>query len=212
MGAVASAGHSTNQGTAWAWLSVIPMGLGAWAPAYAGVKAQNRRWLALGVIWSLIAVAGWVAAVTSNGDSGLAGGLIILGWVGAVATSFTIRPAYARQLQGSFDAAVLGAQVRLAERERARRLCREKPPLAREIGVGRPDLPGAQDAGLVDVNNAPARVIAGLPGIGDALAARIVEARSDTQGFSSVEDLGATLDLDGHVVEGLREQAVFLPR
>ena len=145
MGAVASAGHSTNQGTAWAWLSVIPMGLGAWAPAYAGVKAQNRRWLALGVIWSLIAVAGWVAAVTSNGDSGLAGGLIILGWVGAVATSFTIRPAYARQLQGSFDAAVLGAQERLAERERARRLRRAS--CRRVFSTSRPPAAGGLPRG-----------------------------------------------------------------
>jgi Helix-hairpin-helix motif len=212
MGAVPSKPASRNDRTGWVWLSVIPMGLGAWAPAYAGARAQNRRWLALGITWSLIALAGWIGAVTSNGNSGLAGGLIILGWVGAIASSFAIRPAYARQLGNSFDTAIAGAQERLAERQRARRLCSENPRLAREIGVGRPDLPGSQDAGLVDVNSAPAAVIGGLPGIDDGLATRIVEARAETHGFTSVEDLGATLDLDADLVEGLREQAVFLPR
>jgi hypothetical protein len=31
-------------------------------------------------------------------------------------------------------------------------------------------------------------------------------------GFSSVEDLGAALDIDGNVVEDLRDCVVFLPR
>jgi hypothetical protein len=188
------------------------MGLGAWAPSYAGAKAKNPRWMALGILWSLIALAGWIGAVATNGHSGLSCGLIILGWVGAVATSFVIRPAYVQQIGSSLNTAIAGAESRLAERQRARRLCTENPRLAREIGVGRPDLPGSQDAGLVDINSAPAAVIGALPGIDDGLATRIVEARAETHGFTSVEDLGATLDLDADVVEGLREQAVFLPR
>jgi DNA uptake protein ComE-like DNA-binding protein len=80
------------------------------------------------------------------------------------------------------------------------------------MGVGRPDLPSAQSAGLVDVNNAPAPVIARLPGLDDALAQQIVRARDDTRGFTSVEDLGAALDLDGNLVEDLRDCVVFLPR
>jgi DNA uptake protein ComE-like DNA-binding protein len=50
-----------------------------------------------------------------------------------------------------------------------------------------------------------------LPGIDDALATRIVEARSQVGGFSSVEDLGIALDLAGDVVEDLRDRVVFLP-
>ena len=91
-------------------------------------------------------------------------------------------------------------------------LARERPALALEMGIGRPDLPNAQPAGLVDLNNAPAAAIARLPGVDDALATQIVRARSDTHGFSSVEDLGAALDLDGHLVEDLRDCVVFLPR
>ena len=39
----------------WVWLSVIPFGLGAWAPIYAGARVNNRRWMSLGAVWSLIA-------------------------------------------------------------------------------------------------------------------------------------------------------------
>jgi len=45
------------------------------------------------VLWTVIALAGWVAAIINDGGGG-AGGLIILGWVGAIATALVIRPAY----------------------------------------------------------------------------------------------------------------------
>ena len=195
----------------WVWLSLIPFGLGAWAPAYAGLRANSRRWFMLGAAWSLITLAGWIVAIANHG--GAAGGLlIILGWAGAVASSFAIRASYKQRVSSPFETAALSAQERLTERDRARRLARERPGLAKEIGVGRPDLPNAQDAGLIDINNAPAAVLATLPAMDDALATRIVEARAGTPGFSSIEDLGLALDLDGNLVETLRDHVVFLPR
>src|SRR5205809_631686 len=80
---------------------------------------------------------------------------------------------------------------------------RERPELALELGIGRPDRAGAEAAGLVDVNNAPLSVLLGLPGVDDALATRIVEARAQINGFSSVQDLGSVLDLDAYTVERL---------
>jgi DNA uptake protein ComE-like DNA-binding protein len=193
------------------WVSLIPFGLGAWAPAYAGTVMRKRRWTALGALWSIITLAGWVLAVANNG--GAAGGLlIILGWAGAIATSFAIRSSYLHLVASPFEEALVGAEQRLTEREQARKLARERPALAKELGVGRPDVANAQDAGLVDINNAPASVLAKLPGVDDALATRIVEARAATHGFTSVEDLGTALDLDGHTVEDLRDCVVFLPR
>jgi len=198
-------------GANWVWLSLIPLGLGAWAPAYAGAVVRKRSWLLLGLLWSIITVAGWVVAIANNGGS--AGGLlIIVGWAGAIASSFAIRASY-RQLLGSpFEAAVVGAEQRLSDRDRARKLAAERPSVAKELGIGRPDVPKAQDAGLIDVNNAPASVLTKLPGVDDALARSIVEARAETHGFSSVEDLGVALDLDGNLVEELRDMVVFLPR
>lgn len=136
-----------------------------------------------------------------------------MGWAGAVASSFAIRASYKQPVVGSpFDAALIGGEERLRERERARRVARDRPALAQEIGIGRPDLPNAQDAGLIDINNAPAAVLARLPGVDDVLASKIVEAREGSHGFSSIEDLGLAFDLDGNLVERMRNRVVFLPR
>ena len=195
----------------WVWLSLIPFGLGAWAPTYAGLVARNKRWCVLGLLWSVVVLAGWVVAVASHGAT-VGGLLLIAGWTGGIASSFAIRTPYRQLVSSSFDTALVGAQQRLSEREKARRLARDQPVVAKELGIGRPDRPGAQDAGLVDINNAPANVLATLPGVDDSLATKIVEARAEVHGFSSVDDLGLALDLDGNSVEDLRDRVVFLPR
>ncbi len=201
----------------WPWVSLLPLGFGAWVPIYAGVRARVRSWILIGALWSAIAVAGWIASATSSVHghhrySALAGLLLILAWAGAAATSFVIRPEYERRIGSPLTDASERAEARLRDRRQAQRLARENPTLAREMGVGRPDIAGAPDVGLVDINNAPASVLAKLPGVDDALATRIVEARAEVGGFSTVEDLGVALDLAGDLVEELRGVVVFLPR
>jgi DNA uptake protein ComE-like DNA-binding protein len=166
----------------------------------------------LGVLWSGIVVAGFIRSGTSKSGDSLAGFLLLLGWVGAIATSFVIRGSYDRRMASPLHAATEAGEARLQERRQALETARQNPALAQEIGVGRPDQPGALDAGLVDVNNAPASALMRLPGIDDGLATRIVEARAQTDGFSSLEDLGTVLDLPGDLVERLRGHVVFLPR
>ena len=208
--------HSPGRRGRWPYISLIPLGFGAWAPAYAGVKARRRTWILLGIACSAIVLAGLIkTSLSDSGQSGnddLAGFLIIIGWVGAIATSFVIRGSYDRLMNSPLQAASEAGEARLRVRRQAQQTARENPALAREIGVGRPDEPGAFDAGLVDLNNAPASALVGVPGIDDGLATRIVEARAQTNGFSSLEDLGAVLDLPGDLVERLRESVVFLPR
>jgi DNA uptake protein ComE-like DNA-binding protein len=207
----------TPRRSRWPWLSLLPIGFGAWVPIYAGVRARVTSWIALGAFWSAVAVAGWITSTSSthNGrhsDNAVAGFLVILAWVGAAATSFVIRPAFERRMESPLYNAAERAEARLRERQDAKALARTNPALAREMGIGRPDIAGAADAGLVDVNNAPASALMALPGIDDALATRIVEARVSVGGFSSVEDLGVALDLDGNLVEELRDHVVFLAR
>jgi len=109
------------------------------------------------------------------------------------------------------DPRVARAHERLAERDSALKMAREDPRLALEAGVGRPDLPDSFDGGLVDLNHAPVDVIASLPSIDRDLAERLARARAEVSGFSSLEDLGAVLDLSGHQVERLRNHVVLLP-
>ena len=55
-------------------------------------------------------------------------------------------------------------------------------------------------------------VVGELDGVGPATAQRIVAVRDGVGGFSSLEDLGMTMDLPGDVVERLRGRVVCLPR
>jgi DNA uptake protein ComE-like DNA-binding protein len=110
------------------------------------------------------------------------------------------------------DARLDAARERLAQREKALELVRENPQLALEAGVGRPDLPGAFDGGLIDLNHAPVEVIACLPTLDKDLAGHVVAVRERLGSFASLEDFGTVLDLPGDQVEALRHHVVFLPR
>jgi hypothetical protein len=208
--------RSTPSRSRWPFISLIPLGFGAWAPTYAGVKARQKTWILLGVLWSALVLAGCIkSSLSHSGQSGgdsLAGFLIVIGWVGAIATSFVTRGSYDRRMASPWRVATEAGAARLNERRQALETARLDPALAREIGVGRPDEAGAFAAGLVDVNNASAGALVRLPGVDDRLATRIVEARAECRGFSSLEDLGAVLDLRGDLVERVRDHVVFLPR
>ena len=204
----------------WPFISLIPLGLGAWAPIYAGVRARFAPWTALGAAWSAIVVLGFVLNGVDGraGHDDLAGACLIVGWCGAAATSFVIRRSFEQRIalgldepsRSGLDHAEAAAERRLHDRQRARRIAHDDPALALEMGIGRPDRPGGADGGLVDVNHASAHELCGLPGVDDALAERIVQTRREVRCFSSLEDLGSVLDLDGALVEGLRDRAIFI--
>ena len=194
----------------WVWLSLLPLGLGVWVPVYTGVVERKRGFTVIGLLWVAVAVTGWV--MSSSASNGLAGGLIIIAWVGAFATALALRGVLKREAASGFDAAVAAGRTRLANRAHACQIAREQPQLAKELGIGRPDLPGAQDAGLIDVNHVPASVLARLPGFDGVLAAKIAAARDEIHGWSSLEDMGSQMNLDGNLVEDIRDRVIFLPR
>lgn len=96
-------------------------------------------------------------------------------------------------------------------RAKARQLAAQDPGLARELRIGRPDLPRQfNDGGLVDVNHAPAEALTTLPGITPELAGRIERVRADTGGFVSAEELSALAGLPPGITGELAEFAVFI--
>ncbi|WP_395111377.1 helix-hairpin-helix domain-containing protein [Actinomadura sp. SCN-SB] len=98
-----------------------------------------------------------------------------------------------------------------ALRQKARDLAAEDPKLARELGIGRPDLPRRyNDGGLVDVNHAPAEVLTLLPGVTPELAVKIERVRSETGGFMSAEELAALAGLPPTLTSELADYAVFI--
>lgn len=109
------------------------------------------------------------------------------------------------------DAHLRQARERLVNRERSLKLACDNPRLALEVGIGRPDIRGAEHGDVVDINHVPVEVITALPGLDDGLARQIVDTRDRMSGFGSLEDLGMVLDLPGDLVEELRGRVVFLP-
>jgi competence ComEA-like helix-hairpin-helix protein len=196
-------------------LPLVPLGLLSFgAFLYTGIKARHRPWIVAGVVYAAVLYAGFLITVSSDDDS-LASNvgitLVLVAWGVSLVHAFAIRGRYLERMEllegGEYDR----AEDRLEEREEARRLAREEPERALELGIGRPDRSGF-DGGLVDLNNAPADVIEELAGVNRELAERIVATREDVGGFSSLDDLAQVCELPVALVDRIRADVVLLPR
>jgi DNA uptake protein ComE-like DNA-binding protein len=210
---VAPAGPFGHDGEQWPVMAIFPGGLLAWVGfAYAAHRAGGRAWWAATALWLAVALASLVAGFA--GEPSLAALLWGVGWAGGTAHAFAARPRWreAVRVREAVRPAEDAARLRLAQRERAKQLVREQPALALEMGVGRPDLTGAEHGGVVDVNHAPAAALGTIPGVDGELAARIVALREDLGGFSSAAELATTLDVAPHLADDLARHTVYLPR
>jgi len=212
-GTHAARGGSRFRQKAWLLLC-LPVGLTTWAAfLYIGIRARRSRWLAWAAVYLAGVVVWLVLDAPANPGStaqGIAAAVALATWIGGGVHALVISNDAVRRIRGGQDPAVEAAETRIERRAAGRRLLASKPALAREVGVGRPDIPGADDYGLVDVNHCPATALTRLPGISSNLAARIVRERDQAGGFSSAEDLGVLLDLPPSTVDGLRDTAIFL--
>ena len=138
------------------------------------------------------------------------GTILALGaWIGGFVHALAIRRSVEEQLDLVDSTAVEAASRALARRQYGRELVRTQPALAKQLGVGRPDLPNSDSYGLIDVNHADAASLATLPGMTDDLARQVADFCREGGSFVSVEDLGLFLDLPAPAVDAMRELAVF---
>lgn len=107
--------------------------------------------------------------------------------------------------------AIAMANMRRQLRDQARQHARDVV-LARDLRIGRPDLPRHyDDGGLIDVNHVPAPVLTAITGITPEMAEHIVQVRSQVVGFSSAEELAAVAALPPHLTPEIREYGIFIP-
>jgi len=100
--------------------------------------------------------------------------------------------------------------LRAARREQALQIVQWKPELARELLIGRPDLPRQfDDGGLVDINAVPGYVIALLPGVTGYHTHLIVADRARRGPYASVEHMVARQVITPKLADGLRELLIF---
>lgn len=202
-------------------MAVVGAGFFTWAVFLnLGRNAQRRAWFVWSAVYAALMVAFCVLeAVSGSSLTDLAADLapipFAIAWFGGIVHLSVVSKDATRRIQQvrrvpDGTPVLVAARERIKKRKKGRRLAAKDPVLAREVGVGRPDLPGTQDFGLVDVNHASPEALCTLPGITPQIAERIEEARQSIGLFTSAEDLCATLDLPPNLTDDLREHAVFL--
>ncbi len=82
--------------------------------------------------------------------------------------------------------------------------------LARELRIGRPDLPREyDDGGLVDLNNVSPEVLVSSLGLTAPEVTGVMAARQQLGGFSSAEELSAYAELPPDRVDDIRDLIWF---
>jgi hypothetical protein len=126
-------------------------------------------------VWLILVLAGTEKRVVITVDPN---GVVLFN--GRPAPMVAPPPARPRRRQrGDANAqAIAAANMRRELRRQAREHAAEDPALARELRIGRPDLPRQyDDGGLIDVNHVPAPALTMLSGVTPEIAERIVSIR-----------------------------------
>ncbi|MER7004677.1 BTAD domain-containing putative transcriptional regulator [Dactylosporangium sp. NPDC000555] len=194
-------------------MPLLTCGLTSWLVV--GVLAVVYRSRMLGVVAAafLTLLVFFAVAMELDGPSEEAGpwasvgvlALFVATLGGSVAGALTpIRPP--GRLPAPSTVVELAQRVR---REQARQLVNHHPSIARELRIGRPDLPRTfDDGGLVDINNAPETILGSLHGIGPDEARRIVADRHMRGPLASVDELVTRNLVHWSVVRALGETLV----
>jgi DNA uptake protein ComE-like DNA-binding protein len=199
-----------------AWLLLcVPFGVTTWAAfLYIGIRARRARWLAWTAVYAVGLVVWILLDAPAHPDGtrlGLAAVFWVLTWIGGGIHAIVISNDAARRIEARNDPALDAARTRIERREQGRHLLATQPTLAKEAGIGRPDVPGADDYGLVDVNHASADALAQVPGVTRDLAHQIAAQRQQVGGFSSIEDLETCLNVAPGTIDQMRDTAIFVP-
>lgn len=219
------------------WLWAVPLlTCGCLAPAgplaIAAKKRTRSAWLWFGGF-----AAAWVVAFTVLGSqpeeaggenlaSSLATALYFLTAVGATAYSLIKAqevdwgpapitaggsPYPSHQAYGPNAAAIASIQAARQKRVEAMEIVRRDPMMARELRIGRPDLPRHfDDGGLVDVNSAPGEAFVRGLGLSEAATNQVLAARERLGRFQHPDDLMNLAGLDLDTFQRIQDRIVLL--
>ncbi|MFD2419432.1 hypothetical protein [Amycolatopsis pigmentata] len=220
----------------WYYLVLVgTAGLFAWVPfLHAATRVRTAKAGLLAALFGTLDIAMYILlgltpqdgqGQTINSPLSTVGGLLMLG---VVITGCVLLPPLRRRAYENapvtvstpepvtgpvFDPAIQAALAARARREESRKLAANDPLLARELRIGRPDLARSyDDGGLVDLNNAPAAVIADTCDIPAEVADAIVDTRERRgEPFSTVDELFVLADLPVNTWDRIRDRAVLVP-
>ena len=208
----------------WASVPIWSIGFLSFVPflAYAMIQRRAKDWAVFAVyLAATVAMIVALAAVnsSSSASAGVGGFIVVLAGCAAVHAAIVFRPSRGLSSLGASmplsprqrnRVAVAQAQDRIERRKDARHLLKTNPGLARDLRIGRPDLPREyDDGGLVDVNHVPGAVLAGQLGLSPAEVTDVLAARDKLGKFTSADELCAYTALAPDRVDELRELMLF---
>ncbi|HEY2223209.1 ComEA family DNA-binding protein [Actinomycetospora sp.] len=220
-----SRGNWFTRGGWWFFVHVLSLGILAVVPfTHAAVRSRRVGHVIAAAVMLAATVLAFVLFGTADHDaagkvvgaqSNIGGTLIIVillgGLVGLIVMRQQIYGAGAPTAPAAAQPAVARALAARRRRDEARQLVASDPLLARELRIGRPDLPrDYDDGGLVDLNSAPAQVVASVCGLEPVQAARIVQARQAAGRFAAVDDVFSWTELPVDLWNQVRDRAVVL--
>jgi hypothetical protein len=199
---------------------VLSLGMLSFVPF---LHAATRTRKPLMWLWVALYTAAVVTLFlfTGTGNAGgFAVGLMIIASVHSVVLRQQVwPPTAARQLDPhapalagtSTDPAVAAVLAARARREDSRRLAAGDAQMARELRIGRPELPRTyDDGGLVDLNSAPPQVIAHTCEIELATATMITNACAAGITFTTVDDVFSFTDIPYPLWDRVRDRALVI--
>ncbi|WP_141658793.1 helix-hairpin-helix domain-containing protein [Carbonactinospora thermoautotrophica] len=232
-GSVRPPGREPRRGWLLALIPAFSGGLFSFVPFLVGAMIhRSRRYALYAVLYTVPVLWLFVAIGTVEPESAWAGLAVfglMLSWAGGTAHAAVVgdrlitapRPARPTPAppgpapippQASVDPAVARALARRTRREEARRLLASDPSLARELGIGRPDLPRQyDDGGLIDVNHVPAEILVRELGFPPQAAAQVVLARETRGPFTELPELEVYANVPADVLARVADRLLFLP-
>ncbi len=198
------------------WYVVVPVatfGLLTFVPfVHAAVRlGRPVLWLATA---GFAAVAAALVVVSGRPEADVPGpvqAVVFVAALGSMAGGAAVLSRLRREVYGiapPVDPAVRRVLDARARRADSRHLAATDPLMARELGIGRPDLDGHyDDGGLVDIGSAPAETIAEVCDLTIEQAEEIVAVRDSVV---AVEDLFAYVDLPVSVWDRVRDRAILI--
>jgi hypothetical protein len=205
----------------WAFLPVLSFGFLAPFPIiHAAFKLRTWTLWAASAVYTAAEILAWSATMTvTSGPVETAEVSDPPVWAGVLLMGLIVVPTiHALTLRGRVfeprpqHPAIVAALQARQRREEAKAIAGRDVNLARELRIGRPDLPRQfDDGGLVDLNHVPTPVMVQVLGLSEADAAQVIEARDRIGGLSSAEELIAYTELSPALLDGIRERLLFLP-
>jgi hypothetical protein len=207
----------------WAWAPLLSVGMLTFLPflRIAAARRRSRDWTLFAIYSGVTVVIVTLANIgaPARGALNSAIGAVVFVLIVVATTHALIE---LRSLPRPLHAATPGqpfvpqpdpvqlARARIGRRAEARELARRDPVLARELRIGRPDLPRQyDDGGLVDVNNVPDIVLAQHLQLTPQEIQAVVAARGQLGNFTSAEEVSVYAQLAPARVDAIRDLLWF---